>query len=52
MEREEGEETIAGEPSLVVDSARAMRDGDLEHGLCEINGDGRMLHLDSSLPWP
>src|SRR5437762_6584743 len=29
-----------------------MRDGDLKHRLCEIDGDGRMLHADSSLPWP
>ena len=29
-----------------------MRHGHLKHGLCEIDGDGRMLHVDSSLPWP
>jgi hypothetical protein len=29
-----------------------MRYGNLKHRLCEIDGDGRMLHLDSSLPWP
>ena len=29
-----------------------LQDGDLKHGLCEINGDGRMLHLDSSWLWP
>jgi hypothetical protein len=29
-----------------------MRDGDLEDRFCEIDGDGRMLHVGSSLPWP
>src|SRR2546428_2509920 len=29
-----------------------MRNGDLKHRLCEIDSDGRMLHVDSSLPWP
>jgi hypothetical protein len=29
-----------------------MRYGNLKHGLCEVDGDSRMLHLDSSLPWP
>jgi hypothetical protein len=28
------------------------RDRDLKHRLCEVNGNGRMLHPDSSLPWP
>src|SRR5438093_1449682 len=50
--REECEEAITGEPSFVIDRPGAMRDGDLENRLCEIDGDGRMLHVDSSLPWP
>ena len=49
---EERQESLPRQSSLVVDSTGAVRDGDLEHGLCEIDGDGRMLHLDSSLPWP
>src|SRR5262245_13755681 len=30
----------------------ARRDRDLKHRLCEIDGNGRTLHLDFSLPWP
>src|SRR5258705_9125051 len=29
-----------------------MRDGNLKDRLCEVDGDGRMLHVGSSLPWP
>jgi hypothetical protein len=28
-----------------------MGDRDLKYGLCEIDSDGRMLHVDSSCPW-
>jgi hypothetical protein len=49
---EELEEAIAREPVFFVDAARLMRNGDLKHRFCEIDGDGRMLHADSSLPWP
>lgn len=41
-----------GEPAPFIDAARSMRDSHLKHGLCEIDGDGRMLHGDSSLLWP
>jgi hypothetical protein len=50
--REEQQKAIAGETPFVIDVARSMRDSHLKHGLCEIDGDGRMLHGDSSLPWP
>jgi hypothetical protein len=43
---------IAGEPAFFVDVPRMMRDRDLKDRFCEIDGDGRMLHVDSSLPWP
>ena len=50
--REELDKVVAGEPPLFIDAARPMGHCDLKHRLCQINGDGRMLHLDSSLPWP
>jgi hypothetical protein len=50
--REELEQAIARKPAFLIDAAGMLRDGDLKHRLCEINGDGRMLHVDSSLPWP
>jgi hypothetical protein len=50
--RKEREETIAGEATFFVDVTRAMGHGDLKHRLCEIDSDGRMLHVDSSSPWP
>ena len=50
--REERQEAIAREPPFFIDATGAMRHRDLKHGLCEIDSDGRMLHVDSSLPWP
>ena len=50
--REERQESIARKPSFFVEMARPMRHGHLEDGLCEIDGDGRMLHVDSSSLWP
>ena len=50
---EEAQESVSGEADFFVDATRALRDGDLEDGLCEIDGDGRILHeVGSSLPWP
>jgi hypothetical protein len=49
---EECEESIAGQSSFFVGMTRPMRYGNLKRRLCEIDGDGRMLHVDSSLPWP
>ena len=46
--REERQEPGAREPALQTHLARPVRDGDLKYGLCEINGDGRRLHTDSS----
>src|SRR5829696_1289341 len=37
---------------LLVDVAGAARDRNLKDRLCEVDGDGRMLHGDSSSPWP
>jgi hypothetical protein len=31
-----------------IHAAGRAGNGDLENGLCDVNGDGRMLHLDSS----
>jgi hypothetical protein len=50
--REERQEPIAGEAPLVSNVARSMRDRDLKDRLCEIDSDGRMLHLDSSCRGP
>jgi hypothetical protein len=44
---EECEESIAGQSSFFVEMTRPMRYGNLKHRLCEIDGDGRMLHMDS-----
>jgi hypothetical protein len=49
---EELEKAIARESPFFIDAAGLMRHSDLKHRLCEIDGDGRMLHVDSSLPWP
>jgi hypothetical protein len=46
------QKSSARQPPFFVDVTRPMRHRHLKHRLCEIDGDGRMLHLDSSLPWP
>jgi hypothetical protein len=45
-------ESIAREPPFFINPPRPMRHGNLKHRLCEIDGDGRMLHVDSSCLWP
>ena len=45
---EERQEPCAAQPMLFVHPTGMVRHGDLEDGLCDVNGDGRMLHLDSS----
>ena len=49
---EELVKAIAGEPAFFVDVPRMMRDRDLKDRFCEIDGDGRMLHVDSCLKRP
>jgi hypothetical protein len=49
---EELDEPIAREPAFLINSPWLARDGDLKDRLRDIDGDGRMLHVDSSLPWP
>jgi hypothetical protein len=44
------QEPVARQATLGIHAARLAGDRDLKHGLCEIDGDSRMLHLDSSLP--
>jgi hypothetical protein len=46
------QEPVTRQASLSIDSPSVRRDRDLKHGLCEIDGNGRMLHPDPSLPWP
>jgi hypothetical protein len=46
------QEPAARQSSLFMNLTRSSRDGDLKHRLCEVDGDGRMLHVDSSMPWP
>jgi hypothetical protein len=50
--REVGEKSLARESFLRVDAPCTMRDRNLKHRLCEIDGDGRMLHVDTSFPLP
>jgi hypothetical protein len=45
-------ESRARETTVFLDVTRPPRHGDLEDRLCEVDGDGRMLHVDSSMPWP
>ena len=45
---EEAGETLPGEPVLLVYLARYVGDRYLEDGLCEIDGDVRSVHADSS----
>jgi hypothetical protein len=50
--REERQQSIAREPPFFIHAAWPMRYGNLKDRLCEVDGDGRMLHVGSSLPWP
>jgi hypothetical protein len=46
--QEEGTEASATEAMLLMDLTGSMRHGDLEDGLCEIDGHVRIVHEDSS----
>ena len=48
---EERQEASSTEPTFFIHPTWVGRESDLKHGLCEVNGDGRML-LDSSWLWP
>ena len=50
--REEGQEPRPAQPMLFVDSPRSMLDGYVKDRLCEVDGDGRLLHEGSSWLWP
>src|SRR5215475_15966509 len=41
--KEDGQ-LISRQPMVLVDVTRTMRDSNFKNGLCDIDGDGRMLH--------
>ena len=46
---EESFELSSTETMSLEDATTIVGNGNLEHGLCEINGNGRRIHEDSSL---